>query len=80
MEQVQESKAAGGLPARIEVVRGFFTSVQAEMKKVSWPSRDELVKATRMIVILSILLGIAIGLLDVILNWIFVRGVAALAR
>ena len=80
MEQVQESKAPGRLPARIDAVRGFITGVQAEMKKVSWPSRDELVKATRMIVILSLLLGIAIGLLDVILNWIFVRGIAALAR
>jgi preprotein translocase subunit SecE len=36
--------------------------------------------ATRMIVVLSIALGIAIGLLDWVLQKILVDGVAALAR
>jgi preprotein translocase subunit SecE len=80
MEQAQEVRPEGGLPARLAEARGFFANVQAEMKKVSWPTRDELTKATRMILILSVALGIAIGLLDVLLNFIFVRGVAALAR
>ena len=34
------------------------------MKKVTWPTRDELIKATRMVVMLSVVLGIMIGLLD----------------
>ena len=50
------------------------------MRKVTWPTRDELIKATRMIVILSIVLGITIGLLDWILQAILVNGVARLAR
>ncbi len=80
MEQAQEVQSGGGLPAKLAEARGFFVNVQAEMKKVSWPTRDELIKATRMILILSLALGVAIGLLDVVLNFIFVRGVAALAR
>ncbi len=79
MEQVQEVKA-GGLTGRIGAVRDFFESVQAEMKKVSWPSRPELIKATRMIVILSVVLGVAIGLLDWLLQLILVKGLAALTR
>jgi hypothetical protein len=39
-----------------------------------------LVNATRMIVVLSILLGLAIGWMDVLLNLILVDGVAALSR
>ena len=78
MEQVQEVKT-GGLAARVAAVRVFFEAVQVEMKKVSWPSRPELIKATRMILILSLALGVAIGLLDLLLQLILVRGVAALA-
>jgi preprotein translocase subunit SecE len=59
---------------------GFFRAVRTEMEKVTWPTRPELIKATRMIVILSIVLGIAIGLLDWVLQKILVDGVAALAR
>jgi preprotein translocase subunit SecE len=59
---------------------GFLTSARAEMKKVTWPTRDELVKATRMILILSIVLGVMIGLLGLVLQKILVDGVSALAR
>ena len=58
----------------------FVRQTRGEMSKVSWPSRDELVKATRMIVVLSIALGVAIGLLDWVLQKILVDGVAALVR
>jgi preprotein translocase subunit SecE len=59
---------------------GFFRAVRGELEKVTWPTRPELMKATRMIVILSIVLGLAIGLLDWLLQKILVDGVAALAR
>jgi preprotein translocase SecE subunit len=59
---------------------GFFRAVRLELEKVTWPTRPELIKATRMIVVLSIVLGIAIGLLDWVLQKILVDGVAALAR
>jgi preprotein translocase SecE subunit len=79
MEQVQEVKT-GGMAARVSAVRHFFEAVQAEMKKVSWPTRPELIKATRMIVILSVALGVAIGLLDWLLQVILVRGLATLTQ
>jgi preprotein translocase SecE subunit len=79
VEQV-EPTAPSGLPARIGAFRGFLTHVQAEMKKVTWPTRAELLKATRMVVILALVLGIAIGLVDFLLQLILVRGVAAIAQ
>ena len=79
MEQV-EPTAPSGLPARIGAFRGFLSHVQAEMKKVTWPTRAELIKATRMVVILALVLGITIGLVDFLLQLILVRGVAAIAQ
>lgn len=58
----------------------FLRAVRAELTKVTWPSRDELAKATRMIVVLSIVLGLAIGWMDWLLNLVLVNGVAALTR
>jgi preprotein translocase SecE subunit len=59
---------------------GFLAAVREELNRVTWPTRPELVKATRMIIVLSILLGITIGLMDWLLQVILVDGVARLAR
>ena len=58
----------------------FLASVRAELRKVTWPTQPELVKATRMIIIFSIALGVIIGLLDWLLQIILVDGVARIAR
>jgi preprotein translocase subunit SecE len=58
----------------------FLVSVREELKKVTWPTRPELIKATRIIVLFSIVLGLTIGLLDWVLQQILVEGVARLAR
>ncbi len=78
MEALEQAPAEGG--GRMARLRGFLEAVQAEMRKVTWPTRPELVKATRMIVVFSLLLGVVIGLLDWMLQKILVDGVAALAR
>ena len=72
-------RAADG-PGRLEGARGFLVTTRAEMRKVTWPTRPELIKATRMIIILSMILGVTIGLLDFGLQKILVDGVARIAR
>ncbi len=59
---------------------GFLAAVRGEMQKVTWPTRAELLKATRVIVILALVLGLAIGWMDLLFQWILVDGVARLAR
>ena len=76
-EKLTERPSAAG---RMDATRDFLTATQAEMRKVAWPSRPELVKATRMIIVLSVILGITIGLLDFGLQKILVEGVARMAR
>ena len=73
-------KWGAGVGGFFAKVANFLVSARAEMKKVTWPTRDELVKATRMILILSVVLGVMIGLLDLVLQKILVDGVALLAR
>ena len=60
--------------------RDFLVAVRAEMGKVSWPTQQELVKATRMVVVLAIIIGIVLGFVDLLLTSILVNGIAALAR
>ena len=80
MDRVQVAPRVNRLTGWVGRTRQFLVGVREEMKKVTWPTRDELIKATRMIVILSIVLGITIGLMDYVLQAILVDGVARLAR
>ena len=75
--QVQRSNRVTGFFHRSA---GFLVAVREELRKVTWPTRPELIKATRMIIVLSILLGITIGLMDWLLQLILVEGIARLAR
>ena len=80
MERVQVAPTGNRVTGWVGQTRGFLVAVREEMRKVTWPTRDELIKATRMIVVLSIVLGIVIGLMDWLLQLIFVDGIARLAR
>ena len=70
-------------PAKVGTLaraQAFLADVRTEMDKVTWPPKDQLILATRQIVIFAVVLGIAIGLVDFLLQKILVDGVAALAR
>ncbi len=80
MDSVQVRQPSNKLTGWFQRTGAFLTSVRDELKKVTWPTRPELIKATRMIIVLSIVLGLTIGLLDWLLQVILVDGVARLAR
>lgn len=42
----------------------FFREVTAELKKVTWPTRDETVKLTAVVIAISMIVGVFIGGLD----------------
>jgi preprotein translocase subunit SecE len=56
----------------------FLREVRNELRKVTWPTFDELKKATTVIVIFVTVLGIAIGLMDSFFQFVFVTLVARL--
>jgi preprotein translocase subunit SecE len=74
------TKEPAGVARWVAGTVGFLRATRAELDKVTWPTRDELLKATRMIVVLSIVLGLAIGWMDLLFNLVLVDGVAALTR
>ncbi|MCD5408467.1 preprotein translocase subunit SecE [Candidatus Bipolaricaulota bacterium] len=53
----------------IERIRRYLTSVRAEVQRVSWPSRREVITFTILIFFfMVVVLGIYLGLVDVILQ------------
>ncbi len=51
-------------------IRDYVTSVRTEIGRVSWPSRKEVVSLTVLIILLAIVLGIYLGLADLIVTQI----------
>ena len=50
----------------------FVTEVQGEIKKVTWPDREQLKNATLVIIGFVLLMAVLIGVMDIVLQWIFV--------
>lgn len=61
----------------IRGMQEFFEGVQAEMKKVTWPDREQLRNATAVILVFVVILAIIIGLMDSVFS-AFVRGFVGL--
>jgi preprotein translocase subunit SecE len=54
----------------------FLRAVNVEMRKVTWPTMDELRKATVVIIAFVALLGVVIGVLDSALQFLLVTVIA----
>lgn len=52
----------------IKKTQKFFSEVQVEMKKVSWPTWIELKGSTYVVIGLSLLIGIFLFLIDILLS------------
>ena len=44
----------------------FFTEVKAELSKVTWPTKDQVIRLTTVVIIISLVVGLFIGGLDFI--------------
>ena len=49
-------------------VKKFFNDVYQEMHKVAWPSKQELVGSTIVVIVMSLLVSFFIGTVDFILK------------
>ena len=56
----------------------FYQEVVAEMRKVTWPDREQLKDTTIKIIIFVLFLGAVLGILDVLLQLILVQGIPSL--
>lgn len=46
---------------------GFAQDIIEELKKVSWPSRNETIRLTTVVIGISLIIGVYIGIIDVLL-------------
>ena len=53
---------------------GFFKNLESEFKKCTWPKKEDLVKQSALVIVVSVLLGVLIAGVD----WVIRLGLTAL--
>ncbi len=54
----------------VNKITQYFIDSKAELKKVTWPTKQEAVRASILVIIISILTAIFLGSIDFVLNLI----------
>jgi len=57
-----------GMPSILQPA--WFREVFTELKKVQWPTRQETVNLTLVVLVVAVALGLFLGGLDAIFNWV----------
>ena len=58
----------GWVPRKIGEGRAFLTEVRSELKKVTWPSRNEVKSTTLVVIATSIFFGFYLWALDLVFS------------
>ncbi|MEO7013339.1 MAG: preprotein translocase subunit SecE [Dokdonella sp.] len=51
-------------------MRVYIAESQFELRKVVWPTRDETIRTTGVIIVVVIIISLILGLIDLILKWV----------
>jgi len=51
----------------------FLKEVRAEVKKVSWPSRNEVYSTTLVVIIAMVFFGVYLYFMDAIFSWVLLK-------
>ena len=54
----------------LDKIKNFFGEVRAEMQKVTWPTREELVGSTGVVLMTMFFLSTFIGIADFVLSYV----------
>ncbi len=49
-------------------IRNFLKEVKIELKKVVYPSRDEVIGSTKVVIVLVIMVALFLGMIDLLLT------------
>ena len=49
-------------------IKNFFREVKIELKKVVFPSREEVIGSTKVVVVLVLIVAVFLGLIDLVLS------------
>jgi len=53
----------------LEKIKKFLREVVAELRKVTWPTKDELIGSTIVTIVMSLIVAIFIGIVDRLLTY-----------
>lgn len=62
--------ARGYVPQKLAELRAFFVEVRSELKKVTWPSRQEVQATTVVVILTTILFGFYLYGMDLGFSWL----------
>ena len=55
-------------------IQRYFSETAGELRKVSWPTRQEAVQLTILVLVVMVFMGLFLGLMDLlaghVLNWV----------
>lgn len=63
-----KEKKKGGKPGPFARVRNYFASVRSEMRRVTWPSKKELINYSVVVCVSLAIVGVVIALLDFVIS------------
>ncbi|HEY6102818.1 MAG TPA: preprotein translocase subunit SecE [bacterium] len=63
-------------PAVIERIRRYLREVRAELARVDWPSRQELIAMTVVVIVVLLAMALYLGAWDLLFSWLFQRVLA----
>jgi preprotein translocase subunit SecE len=52
---------------------GWMDDIFSELKKVTWPTREETAYLTWVVLVVAVIVGIMLGVVDVFFNWLIDR-------
>ena len=60
----KDNKKKGGFGA-------YYNGIKTEMKKVVWPTKDDVISSIKVVIISTIVMAVVLGLLDISLSALF---------
>ena len=70
--------AAFTAPGR--AVREYFVESQFELRKVVWPTREETLRTTLVILVVVVILSLLLGFIDFVLKWAVIDNLLQIGR
>ncbi|KHK00503.1 preprotein translocase subunit SecE [Desulfovibrio sp. TomC] len=64
----EAGKSGVSLTGRIDQAKEFFEQSKGELKKVTWPTREETVKTGIAVLVFSVVMAIYLGVVDMALS------------
>jgi preprotein translocase subunit SecE len=65
-----EAKAKRGFIEKLPIIGKPITDILSELKKVTWPTREETTRLTAAVIVVTVAIGLALGGVDMGFNWL----------